>query len=113
MEAIEEKKPEIQIIGDEYINQVRSLSSLGYTPERICNMLQLSGVKSKILSLRMSLPGDTYNSAYQNGRVAGEYNIDAELAKKSEKGDIDAITLLQERKDLRNELDLRKELFGI
>ena len=40
-------------------------------------------------------------------------NIDAELAKKAETGDVDAITLLEERKNERRERDLRYELFGI
>lgn len=50
---------------------------------------------------------------YNNGRALGEYNIDAELAKKAEAGDIDAINTLEERKNLRVELDLRKQLFGV
>ena len=35
------------------------------------------------------------------------------LAKKAEAGDIDAINTLEERKNLRVELDLRKQLFGV
>ena len=54
-----------------------------------------------------------YYDAYENGRALGEYNIDAELAKKAEDGDIDAINTLEERKNLRVELDLRKQLFGV
>ena len=40
-------------------------------------------------------------------------NIDSELAKQAENGDIDAIELLEERKNERYFKDLRKELFGI
>lgn len=36
-----------------------------------------------------------------------------ELAKKAENGDIDAIKLLEERKNERFFKDMRKELFGI
>ena len=60
-----------------------------------------------------TLTGDVYYDAYNNGRALGEYNIDAELAKKAEAGDIDAINTLEERKNLRVELDLRKQLFGV
>ena len=47
------------------------------------------------------------------GIAAGEMNIDSELAKQAENGDIDAIELLEERKNERYFKDLRKELFGI
>ncbi len=60
-----------------------------------------------------AIPGDIYHDAYQQGLALGEYNIDAELAKKAEKGDNDSITLLEERKSERAEKDLRMKLFGI
>ncbi|MDR1340800.1 MAG: hypothetical protein LBK58_12215 [Prevotellaceae bacterium] len=101
------------LIGDEYLSQVRSYSTLGYTVKRICTLLSLSKEQRTALSIRISLPGDAYHEAYQNGRATGEYNIDAELAKKAELGDIDAITLLKERKNDHVEIDLRQQLFGI
>jgi hypothetical protein len=101
------------LIGDEYLSQVRSYSALGYTVKRICTLLSLTKEQRIALSMRMSLPGDAYYEAYQNGRAIGEYNIDAELAKKAELGDIDAITLLEERKNERVEIDLRQQLFGV
>lgn len=99
-------------LSEEYINKVNSYGALGYSPERIASMLQLSGLKKDILIVRINSVGDTYNTAYFNGRAIGEYNIDAELAKKAEKGEIDAITMLQQRKDDRNHLDLRRDLLG-
>lgn len=101
------------LIGDEYINQVRSFGALGYSHMRICNLLPLTKNEKLALKIRLSIPGDTYFEAYANGRAIGEYNIDAELAKKAEAGDIEAISVLAERKNERAELDLRKELFGV
>ena len=63
--------------------------------------------------LRISIPGDTYFQAYTNGKSIGEYNIDAELAKQAEKGDVAAIETLERRKNDRIELDLRKQLLGV
>lgn len=100
-------------LSDDYVNQVRTFSSLGYTPERIAKLINITRKEQAILVLRISLPGDVYHEAYHQGRTIGEYNIDVELAKKAEMGDIDAITLLEERKNNRVELDLRQELFGI
>lgn len=101
------------LIGEEYVSQVRTFGALGYTPQRICSLLGLRGKERMALILRVGLTGDVYYDAYENGRALGEYNIDAELAKKAEDGDIDAINTLEERKNLRVELDLRKQLFGV
>ena len=102
-----------EILSDDYVNQVRTFGALNYTPERICQLLALSKAKREALLYRITLPGDIYFEAYQQGLALGEYNIDAELAKKAEKGDNDSITLLEERKNERAEKDLRMKLFGI
>ena len=102
-----------EILTDEYINQVRTFGALNYTPERICQLLGLRNTKRIALLYRIAMSGDVYCEAYQQGLALGEYNIDAELAKKAEKGDNDSITLLEERKNKRAEKDLRMKLFGI
>nr|DAI50312.1 MAG TPA: hypothetical protein [Caudoviricetes sp.]DAP57570.1 MAG TPA: hypothetical protein [Caudoviricetes sp.]DAW70911.1 MAG TPA: hypothetical protein [Caudoviricetes sp.] len=104
---------EKEILSDEYVNQIRTFGALNYTPERICQLLGLRKVKREALLYRISIPGDVYYEAYLQGLALGEYNIDAELAKKAEKGDNDSITLLEERKNERAEKDLRLKLFGI
>lgn len=101
------------LIGDEYVSQVRTFGALGYSAERICNLLGLRDKEKIALTIRISLPGDIYFDAYSNGQALGEYNIDAELAKRAESGEIDAITTLETRKNERVELDLRKNLFGV
>lgn len=104
---------EKEILSDEYVNQIRTFGALNYTPERICQLLGLKKAKREALLYRITLSGDIYFEAYQQGLALGEYNIDAELAKKAEKGDKDSITLLEERKNERAEKDLRMKLFGI
>lgn len=104
---------EKEILSDEYVNQIRTFGALNYTPERICQLLGLKKAKREALLYRITLPGDIYFEAYQQGLALGEYNIDAELAKKAEKGDNDSITLLEARKNERTEKDLRMKLFGI
>ena len=101
------------MITDDYVQQVRTFGALDYTPERICRLFGLSKKDSVSLTMRIDTPGDIYNDAYHQGRALGEYNIDAELAKKAETGDGDAISLLEERKNERTEKDLRLKLFGI
>nr|DAT14549.1 MAG TPA: hypothetical protein [Caudoviricetes sp.] len=104
---------EKETLSDEYVNQVRTFGALNYAPERICQLLGLKKIKRAALLYRIAIPGDIYHDAYQQGLALGEYNIDAELAKKAEKGDNDSITLLEERKSERAEKDLRMKLFGI
>lgn len=101
------------MITDDYVQQVRTFGALSYTPERICRLLGLSKKDCISLAMRIDTPGDIYNDAYCQGRALGEYNIDAELAKKAETGDREAISLLEERKNERVEKDMRLKLFGI
>ena len=96
-----------------YTNQILSFGSLGYKPERICRLLGLRGEERTELLLRLDIQGDEFYEAYRRGQALGEYNIDAELAKQAERGDTDAIELLEARKEERNELDLRMQLFGV
>ena len=103
----------ITLLGDEYVSQVRTFGALGYSPERICNLLGLREKEKIALGIRIAIPGDAYYDAYRNGSALGEYNIDAELAKKAETGDVSAIEILEARKQERIVKDLRNKLFGI
>ena len=103
----------ITLLGDEYVSQVRTFGALGYSPARICNLLGLRGKEKIALGIRIAMPGDVYYDAYRNGSALGEYNIDAELAKKAETGDVSAIETLETRKQERIVKDLRNKLFGI
>lgn len=101
------------VIGDEYLEQVRMYGVLGYSPQRISTLLGLSGKKKTALTIRISLQGDTYHEAYHGSLALGEYNIDAELAKKAETGDVAAIEALEARKQEREIKSLRQQLFGV
>ena len=98
---------------DDYSKQIRSFGALGYSPERIADLLNLSGAARTTLLLKLSLPDDPYYLAYQNGFAIGAWNIDAELAKNAEKGDTEAISTLASRSKERRIKDLKKQLFGI
>jgi hypothetical protein len=100
-------------LGDGYVSQVRSFGALGYAPDRIAALLNLNKKQKFALSIRLTLPGDVYYEAYRNGQAIGAYNIDIELVKLAEKGDSDSIELLDQRRNDRALLDLRKDLFGI
>lgn len=98
---------------DQYISKVRMFGALGYDAERIADLLGLNGRARAELIVRLSIKGDELRVAYDNGRAIGEYNIDAELTKQAERGDIDAITTLAERSKERKIKDMKKDLFGV
>jgi len=101
------------VMGDEYVSQVRAFGALGYSAERICSLLGLQGKRKAALLIRLALPGDVYHEEYNRGISLGEYNMDAELAKQAEAGDIDAVKALEDRKLSRDVRDERKRLFGV
>ena len=98
---------------NDYTAQIRSFGALGYSPERIAALLNLTGKEKTNLIVRLAIPDDPYYMAYQNGLAIGSWNIDAELAKQAEKGAVDSISALAERSKERRIKDLKKQLFGI
>jgi len=100
-------------ITDQYISKVRTFGALGYDAERIADLLALSGEERLELTVRLSIPRDALRVAYDNGRAIGEYNVDAELTKLAERGDIDAIETLAARSKERKLKDMKKDLFGV
>lgn len=108
-----EKLP-AEIISDlEYVGKVKNFGALGYSPERIANMLGLSGDKRKVFLYKIVTRGDALYDSYVTGQAIGEYNIDVELRKHAESGDVDAVDRLTQRQKDRAEDDLRHKLFGI
>jgi hypothetical protein len=95
------------------LSKIRTYGALGYSYERIADLLGLKEEERLLLLLRLNLPGDEYHNAYKNGFAVGEWNVDAELAKQAEKGDIDAIKALAERSKERSRRDLKQKLFGL
>lgn len=108
-------KPEndIPLITDQYIHKVRTFGALGYGADHIADLLGLHGKERLELTVRLSLAGDPLKVAYDNGRAIGEYNVDAELTKLAERGDIDAITTIAARSKERKLRDMKKDLFGV
>lgn len=108
-------KPEndTPFITDQYISKVRTFGALGYDAGRIADLLGLHGKERLELTVRLSLKGDALKTAYDNGRAIGEYNVDAELTKLAERGDIDAITTIAARSKERKLKDMKKDLFGV
>lgn len=97
----------------DYTSQIRTFGAVGYSPERIANILNLKGHDREEFLIRITTENDPYYQAWINGQAIGEWNIDAELAKAAEKGDTDAIELQSDRARARQIKDLRLKMFGV
>lgn len=108
-----ERLPIERITDEEYLPKVKNFGALGYSSDRIADILNLSGDVRKAFIYRLTSPGDALYQSYCSGKAIGEYNIDVGIRKQAEAGDTESAILLAERQKQREEEDLRKELFGI
>ncbi|DBA56245.1 hypothetical protein [Porphyromonas gingivalis] len=97
----------------DYSPKVRTFGSLGYSPQRIADLLNLKGLERSQFLICINTHGDPLNLAYRNGEVIGEWNIDAALSKQAETGDVDAIKLRNDRILERKIADMKREKFGL
>jgi len=95
------------------LSKIRNFGALKYAPEKIVTLLALTGDEKTEFLLEINNPQSQIYTYYHQGWEIGEYNIDAELAKKAETGDIMSIIQLNERQGNRRIDDLKKKLFGI
>lgn len=93
--------------------KIRNYGALKYTPERICKMLGLFGDDAQRFLVEFQDEENQIRQFYDQGVAIGDYNIDAELAKQSEKGDILSIIELNNRQQRTKVNNLKKELFGL
>ncbi len=93
--------------------KIRNYGALKYAPERICKILGLFGEDSQRFIVEFQDEESQIRQFYDQGVAIGDYNIDAELAKQSEKGDIMSIMQLQERQEKTKISNLKNQLFGI
>ncbi len=93
--------------------KIRNYGALKYPPDKICSILGLNGDERERFLVEFEDLETQIRTFYEQGVAIGDYNIDAELAKKSEKGDVLAIMELQKRQYYSNISRLKKDLFGV
>lgn len=93
--------------------KVMNYGALKYSPEKICVILGFDEITTNEFMLEFQDQKSTVRKSYNRGVLIGEYNVDAELAKQSEKGDIFSIQQLREIQDKREVSDLINKLFGV
>lgn len=101
------------IIDEQILKRIRDLGALGHTPTQISCLLDISINDRDVFIDEFSRPETRVYSAYQKGKSIIGYNTNVELARQSEAGDVEAITLLAERNEKQKVSELLAELFGI
>lgn len=100
-------------IPDLYENDVREMAELGIDMKRIAYRLMPTLKERICLIQRICTKGDIYYDAYEGGRAEASGDIDEKLFAKASSGDTDAAKLLEERRVAREQIELRKKLFGV
>lgn len=93
--------------------KIRNYGALKFSSEKICKILGLRGAEKDRFLIEMDDPDSDVRIFYDQGVAIGDYNIDAELAKKSEKGDVLAIMELSKRQYHNKISEIKKDLFAL
>lgn len=101
------------VIDEQILKRVRDLGALGHTPSQIASLLDIAAADRNNFIDELSRADTPLYIAYHKGQSIMDYNTNVELAHQAEKGDIEAITLFDERKQKQNVSELLSELFGI
>lgn len=93
--------------------KVVNFGALKYGPHQICKLLGLNSVQKEEFMIHFNNVESELRIHYEKGLSIGEYNLDAELAKQGEKGDVFSIIELSKRQYHRKMDDMKSDLFGI
>jgi len=93
--------------------KVVNFGALKYGPHQICNLLGLNSFQKQEFLIQFNNEESELRIHYEKGLSIGEYNLDAELAKRGEKGDVFSIIELSKRQYHREMDEMIKDLFGI
>jgi len=101
------------LIDQNTLIKIRNYGALKYTVDRIVVLLGVDPDEELKFVEEFQDPKSQVRRYYEQGVAIGEYNIDVELAKAGEKGDVLAIMEISKKQDHRRISGLRKELFGV
>jgi hypothetical protein len=93
--------------------KIKNFGALNYSPQRIADLLGCVGEQRRVLLVDFANDESEVAIHYKQGQGIGKYNIDAQLAKNAERGDVDAAQQLLVLRQTETVDNLKKELFGI
>jgi len=108
-----EKNSESIVFDKVILTKVVNFGALKYGPHQICKLLGLNQQQRDQFMVHFTNQESELRINYEKGVSIGEYNLDAELAKQGERGDVLSIMELGKRQYHRKMDELKKNLFGI
>lgn len=101
------------ITDEQKLKKIRDYAALGHTPGQIASLLRVPFERKDAFIDEFNRPNTMVYDAFMTGKATMDYNTNAELAVNAEKGDVEAIALLDKRIQEQKEAELLLELFGI
>lgn len=95
------------------LKKIRDWAALGHTPGQIASLLGTPYQLRDAFLDEFARPDTKVYQFYMQGKAMMDYNVNAELARSAENGDVEAITLLDQRKQNQKMSELLSDLFGI
>jgi hypothetical protein len=95
----------------ELIEQVRSFGMLGYSVEKIIDLIDPPD--PELLRLDFDTPGSVIYKAYRKGLTTGKYTLDKDLFDRAKSHDTDANVTLTERMQKQRIDDTILQNFGL
>lgn len=103
----------MEINDNQIFKQIRDMGAQGLTPAQIASLLRIPAAEREAFLDEFTRPETKVYESYANGRAMMDYNTNVELARAAEKGDVEAISKLDERKQEQKAIELMADLFGI
>lgn len=103
----------MEINDNQILKQIRDMGALGHTPAQIAALLRIPHTGRDAFLDEFTRPETKVYESYANGKAMMDYNTNVELARAAEKGDVEAVTKLDERKQEQKAIELMADLFGI
>lgn len=100
-------------IDEQVLKRIRDMGALGHTPAQIAALLRIPHFERDAFLDEFTRRETKVYESYLNGKAMMDYNTNVELARAAEKGDVEAITKLDERKQEQKANELLADLFGI
>lgn len=95
------------------LKKIRDWAALGHTPGQIASLLGTPYRERDAFLDEFDRPDTKVFQYFMQGKAMMDYNVNAELARSAENGDVDAVTVLDVRKQNQKVSELLSNLFGI
>lgn len=95
------------------LKRIRDYAALGHTPGQIVSLLGIAYQQREAFLDEFSRSDTKVYQSFMQGKAMMDYNVNVELTRNAEKGDTEAIEVLDQRKQNQKVAELLSDLFGV